>query len=116
MLKAHRVAKEHRVPPESRALREKTEKMAHKVLKERPVQMDKTAGGSGYLRTGRRNLDGTMFLKAMLYPEKELLTDIIDVYKVWDKDRPLPVDNVAIPEGVTGVTFPDGTFLPFDTN
>ena len=80
------------------------------------VQMDKTAGGSGYLRTGRRNLDGTMFLKAMLYPEKELLTDIIDVYKVWDKARPLPVDNVAIPEGVTGVTFPDGTFLPFDTN
>ncbi len=78
------------------------------------VQMDKTAGGSGYLRTGRRNLDGTMFFKAMLYPEKELLSDIIDVYKVWDKSRPLPVPGVTIPEGVTGITFPDGSFLPFN--
>ncbi|MBQ6551855.1 MAG: polysaccharide deacetylase [Lachnospiraceae bacterium] len=80
------------------------------------VQMDKTAGGSGYLRTGRRNLDGTMFMKAMLYPEKELLTDIVDVWKVWDKERPVPVANVTVPEGVTGLTFPDGTYIPFETN
>ena len=70
------------------------------------VQYNKEAGGSGYFRQGRRNLDGMLLYKACLYPENEILSDIIDPLEVIDRDRPFPVVGVAVPEGVDGSTLP----------
>lgn len=63
------------------------------------VQLSKDAGGSGYLRQGRRNLDGQLMLKSMVYPEKSILSDLFDAKEVFDRSRPLPVNGVTIPEG-----------------
>lgn len=63
------------------------------------VQMSPSAGGDGYLRQGRRNLDGQMMFKSMLYPEKGLLSDLFDAKLVFDRQRPLPVNGVTVPEG-----------------
>lgn len=73
------------------------------------VQMSPDAGGSGYLRQGRRNIDGQLMFKSMVYPEKKILDDIIDVWTVFDFTRPLPVKGVTIPEGMSILTKPDGT-------
>ncbi len=70
------------------------------------VQYSATAGGSGYFRQGRRNLDGQLLYKAILYPENEILSDLCDPLEVFDRDRPLPVEGVKIPEGVDGTTLP----------
>ncbi len=80
------------------------------------VQMNPTAGGSGYLRQGRRNLDGQLMFKSMVYPEKEIVSDIFDVWSVFDFTRPLPVKGVTLPEGFTGLQKPDGTFIPITAN
>ncbi|MBO4411476.1 MAG: polysaccharide deacetylase [Lachnospiraceae bacterium] len=66
------------------------------------VQLSKTAGGTGYLRQGRRNLDGLLMFKQLLYPEKEILSDLFDVQEVFDRRRPLtPVNGkvagIAVP-------------------
>lgn len=58
------------------------------------VQMSKTAGGSGFLRQGRRNLDGQLMYKSMLHPQDHILDDIINVNTVFDKQRPTPVSGV----------------------
>ncbi|MBR6404740.1 MAG: polysaccharide deacetylase [Lachnospiraceae bacterium] len=71
------------------------------------VQYSATAGGSGYLRQGRRNLDGQLLYKAILYPEKEILSDLFDPLEIIDRDRPLPVEGVTVPEGVDGTTLPE---------
>ncbi len=63
------------------------------------VQLNATAGGSGYLRQARRNLDGQLMYKAIVYPEKEILTDLFDPLEVLSRKRPLPVKGVVIPEG-----------------
>ena len=75
------------------------------------VQLSKTAGGTGYLRTGRRNLDGTYMYKALVAMKNHELTgeeikesadvsDLFDVLKVFSRKRPLPVPNVRVPEGM----------------
>lgn len=47
--------------------------------------------GDNYLRQGRRNLDGYRLFES--YSERaDRLSDIIDVKKVFDTDRPTPVD------------------------
>lgn len=66
------------------------------------VQMNESAGGDGYLRQGRRNLDGQLMFKALMYPEQHLLDDIIDVKTVFDKVRPLPVVGVEVPDWFDG--------------
>ena len=70
------------------------------------VQYSATAGGSGYFRQGRRNLDGQLLYKAILYPENEILSDLCDPLEVFDRDRPLPVAGVAVPEGADPATLP----------
>ena len=64
------------------------------------VQLNKTAGGSGYLRMGRRNLDGMLMFKQLVNPDKHILDDLFDVKKVFDRRRPIPVSGVTVPEGV----------------
>lgn len=76
------------------------------------VQMSSTTGGTGYFRQGRRNLDGFLLFKQMVYPEKDIIKDLMDVYTVFDFSRPLPVMGVTLPEGFTGITMPDGSFVP----
>jgi len=80
------------------------------------VQMSSTVGGTGYLRQGRRNLDGFLMFKAMVYPDNMIVSDLFDVYTVFDFSRPLPVMGVTLPEGFTGLTLPDGSFVPVTTN
>ena len=70
------------------------------------VQYNATAGGTGYLRQGRRNLDGMLLYKACLYPENEILSDLFDPLDVIDRDRPFPVEGVKVPDGVDGPTLP----------
>ena len=70
------------------------------------VQYSATAGGTGYFRQGRRNLDGMLLYKAILYPESEILSDLCDPLEVFDRDRPIPVTGVTVPEGVDGSTLP----------
>lgn len=55
--------------------------------------------GSNYMRQGRRNMDGQMMFKQMVYPEKLLTGDLFDVYEVFDRRRPLPVPGVSLPDG-----------------
>lgn len=55
--------------------------------------------GSNYMRQGRRNMDGQMMFKQMVYPDKMLTDDLFDVYEVFDRRRPLPVSGVTMPEG-----------------
>lgn len=76
------------------------------------VQMSPTAGGTGYFRQGRRNLDGFLLFKQMVYPDKDIVKDLMDVYTVFDFSRPLPVMGVTLPEGFTGITMPDGSTVP----
>ena len=54
--------------------------------------------GSNYMRQGRRNMDGQMMFKQMVYPEKVLTSDLFDVYDVFDRRRPLPVNGITMPE------------------
>ena len=54
--------------------------------------------GSNYMRQGRRNMDGQMMFKQMVYPEKVLTSDLFDVYDVFDRRRPLPVNGITVPE------------------
>lgn len=63
------------------------------------VQVSGTVGGTGYFRQGRRNLDGQLMLKSLIYPEKEILSDLFDVKEIFDRDRPVPIPGVVIPEG-----------------
>ena len=51
-----------------------------------------------YMRQGRRNMDGQMMFKQMVYPEKVLTSDLFDVYDVFDRRRPLPVNGITVPE------------------
>lgn len=67
------------------------------------VQMSETVGGSGFLRQGRRNLDGQMMFKSILYPELNLVDDLFDAKAVFDSCRPLPVQGVTLPEGYNGL-------------
>ena len=68
------------------------------------VQISATAGGSGFLRQGRRNLDGQLMFKALMYPEQNLLSDLFDVLEVFDERRPLPVNGVTLPDWYDGTT------------
>ena len=36
--------------------------------------------------------------KQMDYPEKVLTSDLFDVYDVFDRRRPLPVNAITVPE------------------
>lgn len=47
--------------------------------------------GKNYIRQGRRNLDGYKMYYDMINPNKDWLSDLIDVEKVFDKSRPTPV-------------------------
>ncbi|MBQ6846088.1 MAG: polysaccharide deacetylase family protein [Oscillospiraceae bacterium] len=47
--------------------------------------------GKNYVRQGRRNLDGYKIYYDMINPNKDWLSDLIDVEKVFDKSRPTPV-------------------------
>lgn len=97
------------------------------------VQLNTSAGGSGYLRQGRRNLDGTYMYKALVaykradmtknlegddkfvVKEAQDVSDLIDVYKVFSRKRPLPVPNVKVPEGMDPYSVfdvPDATEEP----
>ena len=70
------------------------------------VQMNRTAGGSGYLRQGRRNLDGLLMLKQVLNPDKVIVSDLFDVKEVIDRRRLTLKD----PNGRTaGLVVPEGT-------
>ncbi len=60
------------------------------------VQLSKTAGGTGYLRMGRRNLDGTMMFKQLVNPDKNIVNDLFDVKQVFDRARPIPVIGVNV--------------------
>ena len=40
-----------------------------------------------------------MMFKQMVYPEKTLTSDLFDVYDVFDRNRPLPVSGVTLPDG-----------------
>lgn len=68
------------------------------------VQLSGNAGGSGYLRQGRRNLDGMMLFKACMYPEKMLVDDLFDALTTWDNVRPQPVEGVTLPDWYDGST------------
>lgn len=63
------------------------------------VQMSSDAGGSGYLRQGRRNLDGQLMFKQLVNKDKNILYDLFDPKEVFDRSRPLPVPGVTLPEG-----------------
>lgn len=72
------------------------------------VQLSPTDGGSGYLRMARRNLDGQLMFKTMVYEkfyandekkQKNILSDLFDPKVVFDRTRPLPVPGVVYPEG-----------------
>ena len=43
----------------------------------------------GYLRQGRRNLDGYR-----MYYNPDMLSDLFDVSTVWDQERPTPVPQI----------------------
>ena len=58
--------------------------------------------GDQYLRQARRNLDGMMMYKQIVYPEKMLTGDLFDVEEVFDQSRPLPVPGVVLPTVETG--------------
>ncbi len=72
------------------------------------VQLSATEGGDGYLRMARRNLDGQLMFKTMVYEkfytedqkkQKNILSDLFDPKVVFDRTRPLPVPGVVYPEG-----------------
>ena len=69
------------------------------------VQLSKTTYGGGYLRQGRRNLDGMMLFKDALYPEKEVFSDLIEPGSVFDKDRPVPVTGIPVPDDFDPATW-----------
>ena len=69
------------------------------------VQISDSTYGGGYLRQGRRNLDGMMLFKDALYPEKEVFSDLIEPGSVFDKDRPLPVTGIPLPDGFDADTW-----------
>ena len=58
--------------------------------------------GDQYLRQARRNLDGMMLYKQIVYPEKMLVSDLFDVEEVFDDSRPLPVPGVVLPTEAAG--------------
>lgn len=47
--------------------------------------------GKNYVRQGRRNLDGYRMYYDMINNKRDWLSDLIDVDKVFDKARPVPV-------------------------
>ena len=51
------------------------------------------------MRQGRRNMDGQMLFKQLVYPERMLTGDLFDAEAVFDRSRPLPVPGVSLPEG-----------------
>ena len=69
------------------------------------VQLSDSTYGGGYLRQGRRNLDGMMLFKDALYPDKEVFSDLIEPGSVFDKDRPLPVPGIPLPDGFDAQTW-----------
>lgn len=55
--------------------------------------------GDNYMRQGRRNMDGQMIFKQLVYPDKLLTSDLFDAFEVFDRARYIPVSGVTIPEG-----------------
>ena len=47
--------------------------------------------GKGYVRQGRRNLDGYRMYYDMINDKRDWLSDLFDVNTVFDKSRPMPV-------------------------
>ena len=47
--------------------------------------------GKGYVRQGRRNLDGYRMYYDMINDKRDWLSDLFDVNTVFDKSRPIPV-------------------------
>ncbi len=47
--------------------------------------------GNGYVRQGRRNLDGYRMYYDMINDNRDWLSDLFDVNTVFDKTRPIPV-------------------------
>ena len=48
----------------------------------------------GYLRQGRRNLDGYRIYYDMIDDNADYLSDLFDVKEVFDKKRPVPVPEM----------------------
>ncbi len=69
------------------------------------VQLSATAGGDGYLRQGRRNLDGMLLFRQAIDPNTDIFFDLIDVETVFDPDRPVPVNGVKLPEDFDAATW-----------
>ena len=69
------------------------------------VQLSPTAGGDGYLRQGRRNLDGMLLFRQAINPDTDIFFDLIDVESVFDPDRPVPVEGVKLPEDFDAATW-----------
>ena len=53
--------------------------------------------GDEYMRQARRNLDGMMIYKQIVYPDRMLVTDLFDAEEVFDDSRPVPVPGVVLP-------------------
>ena len=53
--------------------------------------------GDQFMRQGRRNLDGFLMYKQMVYPDRMILSDLFDVDEVFSNARPLPVPGVVLP-------------------
>ena len=54
--------------------------------------------GDSFFRQGRRNMDGQMMYKQIVYPQKLLTSDLFDAETVFSKNRPVPVPGVTLPE------------------
>jgi len=70
-------------------------------LKGHVASEDGSYSDSGYLRQGRRNLDGQRMLESILYPEKERLSDLFDAKEVFSRLRPLPAQGTGSYLGIT---------------
>ena len=57
--------------------------------------------GDSFFRQGRRNMDGQMMYKQIVYPQKLLTGDLFDAETVFSKNRPVPVPGVTLPESET---------------
>jgi len=73
-------------------------------LKGNVTSEDGTYSDSGYLRQGRRNLDGQRMLESILYPEKERLSDLFDSKEVFSRLRPLAPAGT---ESYLGIKLPE---------
>ncbi|MBR6896759.1 MAG: polysaccharide deacetylase [Lachnospiraceae bacterium] len=61
-----------------------------------------------YFRQGRLNVDGQRLYEAIV-GYRDLLSQFIDPFYVWDRDRPEPVAGVPIPDGYVIGTYSDRT-------